>query len=427
MIPQGVVKGVVFYIKDRNNNKLPEDVFWLMKEYRLMVNKAIRNALATGITSRGTLCKSVYKGFREEHDVYSQYIPAAVRVAAGLLKAHRKRLRKYNRKQKKGKGKNKTMPPKVPFSKRLYIKCENQTYQLDRKTGVLRLPIRAGKHVHIELEVSSYHRQYLDDESLVLGSLTITPRKLVVAFRKRDITPFVPETVISLDTNERSLDGVFVSPAGPKAIQLDISKNCVIQERHNERRKRLQKKKVHDRRTQRKLCGREGQREHNRVEAQLYLVAHVILKKALAEKSVIILEDLTGLKLKHWSKRLKRRISSWPRRRLHAILQFMARWSGIPIIFVDPSFTSVSCPICGSVYPVSRMDRMFRCACGWDCPKHINASLNIMIKAASFYEDVARAAQGRPDASWHDPMMSLYDLETGARTEGNGMSGMVGG
>jgi len=40
---------------------------------------------------------------------------------------------------------------------------------------------------------------------------------------------------------------------------------------------------------------------------------------------------------------------------------------------------------------------------------------------------VARAAQGRPDASWHDPMMSRYDLETGARTEGNGMSGIVGG
>ena len=51
---------------------------------------------------------------------------------------------------------------------------------------------------------------------------------------------------------------------------------------------------------------------------------------------------------------------------------------------------------------------------------------NINLPAISFYEELARAVQGRPDASRHDLMMSPYDLFGGARTEANRMSGVVG-
>jgi hypothetical protein len=138
MVRESVVKGVVFYIKDHTHNLLPDEVFWLMKEFRLMVNKTIRTGDRCRLTSRNALCKAMYKGLREEHDLYSQYIPSACEVAGALLKNYRKRLRKG-------------MKTKVPYATRLYLKCENQTYQLDRKAGVIRLPIRAGKHVMIEL------------------------------------------------------------------------------------------------------------------------------------------------------------------------------------------------------------------------------------------------------------------------------------
>jgi len=405
MVREGVIKGVVFYIKDHAHNQLPEEVFWLMKEFRLMVNKTIRTGDRCGLTSRFALCKAMYKGLREEHDLYSQYIPSACEVAGAILKNYRKRLHKGL----------KTM---VPYATRLYLKCENQTYHLDRKTGVIRLPIRAGKHVMIELEVSDYHRRYLDDEKLALGSMTITPKKIVIAFRKKDIKPFVPETVISLDTNERSLDGVLVANDDePVAIRLDTSDVPVLQERHHERRRRLQRKKAHDRRMKTRLCGREGKREHDRIEDRLYKVAKRIVSIAKARKSAIVLEDLTGLRHKGWSKTLNRRLSSWPRRRLHEIILHMARWEGVPVIFVDPWNTSNDCPICRRHNANSRMDSMFRCECGWECDEHLNASLNIFLKAVASSEAVARAVQGRPDASWHDLMMSPYDLFGGARTE----------
>ena len=413
MVNSGVVKGVVFYIKDHANNQLPDDVFGLMKDFRLMVNETIRAGILNKVTSRFALCKIVYKGLRKDYDVYAQYIPSACEVAGSHLKNYRKQKRKNPN-------------TKTPYVTHLSLKAENQTYKLDRKTGMVRLPIKAGKHVDIELTVSKYHRQYLDDETLVLGSLTITPRKLVIAFRKKNITPIVPQTILALDTNERSLDGVFVEPSGPVAVRLDLSEASVIQERHTERRSHLQKKKPYDKRTRDRLCKREGKREHDRVEDRFKKAALMIVWIALMKSSVIVLEDLTGLRMKSWSKKLNRRMSAWPRRRLHELIIQTARWYGIPVILVDPRFTSTNCPICGRKNLNSRMDRMFRCVCGWECDKHINAGLNIMIKAAALYEDVARVLKGGPDASWHDLMKSRYDLMTGARTEGNRMSGTVG-
>jgi len=68
---------------------------------------------------------------------------------------------------------------------------------------------------------------------------------------------------------------------------------------------------------------------------------------------------------------------------------------------------------------------MFRCVCGWECDQHLNASLNIFMKAKDSNEELARALKGGPDASWYDLMKSPYDLVTGARTEANRMSGMM--
>jgi hypothetical protein len=80
--------------------------------------------------------------------------------------------------------------------------------------------------------------------------------------------------VVSLDTNERSLDGVFVREGEGVPVKASFPQVAVIQLKHHDRRKRLQTKKSHDRRTLRRLCRREGKREHDRVEYQMHQVAN---------------------------------------------------------------------------------------------------------------------------------------------------------
>jgi len=401
-----LVKGVVFYL----DSGLPMDARFLLEDFRLAVNNSIRAGFQARVTSRNALCKIAYRDFREQHPrMYAQHLVSAFEVAGGVLKNHRRRVRKG-------------VTGRIPFVKRLMMKAENQAYKLDRKSGVIDLPIRAGCHVELRLVVSQYHRKYLDNMNLSLGSLTVLPDRVIVAFGKDMPKPFVPESALSLDTNERSLDGVFVEGDVAKAVKAEFPDIAIIQQRHHDRRKRLQKKKAHDRRTSRNLCGMEGAREHHRIDYRLHQVANAVLGFAEDRRSAIVLEDLTGIRPRK-GRELNRRLSMWPRRKLHQIIEYKAQWKGIPVVKVDPRNSSRTCPICGKIQ-YSRMGAKFKCVCGWHMDRHINASINLLQTAIS--KGMAGGLWFNPGAFQHDAMMILYDPVTGARSESNGTSGIVG-
>ena len=404
-------RAAVFYI----DGKLAPEARFLMEDFRLATNGAIRAGLQAGVTSRNALNKLVYKDFREEHPgLYAKHLVSAFEVAAGILKNHRRQLKRSRTGQ----------AVHTPFVKRLMMKAENQAYKLDRKEGIVDLPVRAGLHIKCKLVVSQYHRRYLDDEAWSLGSLTLLPDKVVIAFRRIPPKPYAPRSVLSLDTNEKSLDGVFIREGSGVAVWAGFPDVAIIQQRHHDRRKRLQKKKTNDRRTARALCKREGKREHNRVEYRLHQVADTILSFAKSHESAIVLEDLTGIKHKK-NKDMNRRLSMWPRRNLHRIIEYKAEDKGIPIIKVDPRYSSKKCPICGTVQ-YSRMGAEFKCECGWHMDRHINASINLLQTASS--KGLAGGLRFDPGAFRHDAMMILYEPAMAARSEPNGMSedGVVG-
>jgi putative transposase len=401
-----LVRGVAFSL----DSELPFEARSLLEDFRLAVNNAIRAGLQARVSSRNALAKIAYRDFREQHPrMYSQHLVSVFEVAGSILKNHRKRVQKG-------------ISGGTPFVKRLMMKAVNQAYKLDRKTGIIDLPIRAGCHVELRLVVSQYHRKYLEDMTLSLGSLTVLPDRVVVAFRKDAPRKFVPGSVLSLDTNERSLDGVFVEENVAKVVKAEFSDIAIIQKRHHERRRRLQKKKAHDRRTSRRLCRREGTREHRRIDYMLHQVANSVLKFAEERKSAIVLEDLKGMRSKR-SKELNRRLSMWPRRKLHQIIEYKAQWKGIPVVKVDPRNSSRTCPICGRIQ-YSRMGAEFKCECGWHLDRHINASINLLQTAIS--KGMAGGLWFNPGAFQHDVMMILYEPAMAARSEPNGTSGTFG-
>jgi putative transposase len=400
-----LIRSLVFRLKD----PLPNEAKFLMEDFRLAVNNAIRLGVHSNVTSKFALSKLAYKDFRKEHpNMYSQHLVSSFEVAGSILKNHRRRLRKK-------------LPAQVPFVRRLFMKAENQAYRLDRKNGIIDLPIRAGIHVKLELIVSDYHRKYLDDESLSLGSLTLLQDRVVVAIRKHAPKPYAPASVLSLDTNERSLDGVLAKEDRIAAVvRAEFPEVSVIQSVHHERRKRLQKKKSHDRRTAKRLCAREGMREHHRIDYRMHEVANTVLSFAEERKSMIVLEDLTGIKPRR-NKKLNRRISMWPRRKIHQIIEYKAAWRGIPVVKVDPRYSSRKCPVCGRIQD-SRKGTEFVCGCGWRMDRHINASINLLQTVAS--KKAAGGLRFDPGAFQHDVVMVLCGPGRAVRPEPNGTSNM---
>jgi len=310
-----------------------------------------------------------------------------------------------------------------PYIRRPILKAENQSYWLDRETGRLRIPLQGTEGVQLLLPISEWHRSFLSDSTWGLGSLTVVPGKVLVVVRKEAPPIYQPTSAMAFDTNENSLDGVLAE--GPDGCPVTLSLGGVrqIQATHFRRRRRLARQKAHDRRVQRKLLAREGKRERNRVRQRLHLTSKLLVDTAKAFGSAIVLESLTLHATRGRSRRMNRRLSSWPRGEIHRQIEYKAALAGVPVIKVNPQWTSKTCPVCGARRR-DRVGKVFVCEmCDWEMDRQINAGLNILKTALASNEALARAVRFQPGALRHDVVSPLYDLLReggGAREEPSG-------
>ena len=406
MVSAPVVRSLSFPAQE-----LPQALLGLLAEFRLVVNQSIRIALREDIRSRARLARAAYGVLSAEHTIYKQYIPSAFEVALGVLKAYRRRVRKGRK-------------TNTPYVRRLFLKAENQSYWLDRETGRLRIPIRGTEGVQLMLPLSEWHRSFLSDPSWDLGSLTVAPERIIVTVRTGAPEPYEPMAAMALDTNEDSLDGVEAAGTSARLLTIPFGGVRTVQATHFRRRRRLAKKKAHDRRVKRKLLRSEGRREHNRVKQRFHRVSKALVAAAVKAKAAVVLEDLTLHGAGGRSRRTNRRLSSWPRGELHRQIEYKAALAGVPVIKVNPAWTSKTCPVCGARRR-ERVGQDFVCSvCDWEMDRQHNAALNILQSALASNEALARAVRFRPGALRHDAMSPLYDPLRGgggAREEPSGV------
>jgi len=384
---------------------------WLLAEFRLIVNESIRAALKEEIRSRVRLARAAYADLSARHFIHKKYISSAFEVALSILKAHRRRLRKRKKSS-------------VPYMRRLMLRADNQSYWLDRDEGRIRIPIRGTEGVQLQLPLSNWHRSILSDPSWELGSLTVVPGSIIVVVRQEAPLPYEPRSAIALDTNEDSLDGVIAGRDSPALLTIPLDGVRNVQATHFRRRRKLAQRKARDRRVARRLLRREGRRERNRVRQRLHNVSKSLIEFAQADHSAIVLEDLTLHGAGGRSRKMNRRLSSWPRGLIHHLIEYKAALAGVPVIKVNPAWTSKTCPVCGA----RRRDRVgkdFVCLmCDWEMDRQINAGMNILKTALASNEALARAVRFQPGALRDDVVSPLYDLLRGgggAREEPSGV------
>ena len=95
---------------------------------------------------------------------------------------------------------------------------------------------------------------------------------------------------------------------------------------------------------------------------------------------------------------------------MHRQIAYKALAAGVPIIKVNPAWTSKTCPACGA----RRRDRVgqdFVClVCDWEMDRQHNAGLNILNTALASDEALARAVRFQPGALRKDVVIPLYEL-----------------
>lgn len=131
----------------------------------------------------------------------------------------------------------------------------------------------------------------------------------------------------------------------------------------------------------RKLAGREARfRKHTN-----HVISKVIVQTAERTGRGIALEELTGIRGRVTARRSQRsRLHSWAFRQLRAFLAYKAKLAGIPLMAVDPRYTSQACSCCGVIDRKNRPNQAtFSClSCGHSEAADINAARNIRAKAA---------------------------------------------
>jgi hypothetical protein len=281
----------------------------LFSDFRLLTNLALRQAIQESVTSRKSLSRFARDQALLLH-VNGSHSRCALHIALALVAGHRRRLRQPG------------PSPRVPYVRRPFLRADDSTFHFDATSGKLRLPLRRGEWASSTAEVSDYHRRVLADPTLTVKQLHLTSDRMVLILEKAVPAPYAPTSLLALDTNEGSLDGVTVGSEGTRPTRVDFSEIPILQRRHMERRRRLARRKATDRRLRRVLLGREGRREHDRVRSRLHVLSKRMVEVAAEHSAAIALEDLSKLPRRNrgrgWrSPRTRRRLSSWPRGELH--------------------------------------------------------------------------------------------------------------
>jgi putative transposase len=113
----------------------------------------------------------------------------------------------------------------------------------------------------------------------------------------------------------------------------------------------------------------------------------------------IALEELTGIRERVRLRKPQRAThSSWSFAQLGAFITYKARRAGVPVVYVDPAYTSRTCAECGHIDKANRVSQAwFACrSCGVVAHADRNGSRNIRARAWELWRRGARSTAPDP-------------------------------
>lgn len=103
-----------------------------------------------------------------------------------------------------------------------------------------------------------------------------------------------------------------------------------------------------------------------------------IVEQAMKETNpVIVMEDLTNIRNTAKVRKSQRNtLHQWVFKRLQQAIEYKANWEGIPVVYIDPRYSSQICSKCGELN--KRIKHTYKCKhCGFEANSDYNAGRNI--------------------------------------------------
>ena len=342
--------------------------------FRYCTNEAIRIGSQKQITSKFSLHKELYYKLRS--DFAAKFVYGSLECATAKLKQHKK-------------AKRKNPDARLPHVWKNMLRLDNQSYKIE--DGTLRFPVKPRRHSYIRL--ASYVLDKL--ENTKLGSITITPNKLIISYSK-EVTEKEPEHFVGID---RNLDNATSFDSTGKFMVYNLQKATKIKQKYRIVKSHFRR---NDARIRKKIFVKYGIKEKNKTHQLL----HNVSKKIVSDNKGIILEDISGIRKLYQKgngqeRKFRGRMNSWSFYELQRQIEYKARWFGLPVIYVSAAGTSSKCAVCGSKIEPEEHRMLFCPNCNVTVDRDINAAKNIL----------ARGLRLRPDALQGEAMKQSKDAE----------------
>ena len=177
---------------------------------------------------------------------------------------------------------------------------------------------------------------------------------------------------MGVDLNTTGHCAVAANPATGGVLKLGKMAYHIHQKYKNIRRK-LQKKRKY--RAVQQLKNKES-----RIVRDLnHKISRKIAQEAKNNQAGIVLEDLKEIrKTAKTSKKFKYALNSWSFYQLRIFIEYKAKLLGIPVVKIDPRYTSQQCSRCGLLG--ERKGKLFKCSCGHVENADVNASFTISLR-----------------------------------------------
>jgi putative transposase len=156
--------------------------------------------------------------------------------------------------------------------------------------------------------------------------------------------------------------------------------------RQRDLRRKLQRKNT---KSARRVLKRQRRKEARHARDTNHVISKRIVTEAKRTGCGIALEDLTGIRDRARLRKPQRvTLHSWAFAQLGEFISYKARRAGVPVVIVDPAFTSRMCADCGHVDKRNRVSQAwFICrSCGVVAHADRNGSRNIAARAAILWD-----------------------------------------
>ena len=185
--------------------------------------------------------------------------------------------------------------------------------------------------------------------------------------------PVEPTSWLGIDLNATGHCLVAANPTTGKVLKLG-KKSQHIHKKYKQQRRRLQKL------GKLKLVKKIKNKESRIVRDLNHKISRKVVNDALKNSAGIVLEDLKGIRrTKKQAKSFKYSLHSWSFYQLKSFLIYKAKLLGIPVVEIDPRYTSQQCSRCGLLG--QRNKKYFECpACGHVSDADVNAAFVISLR-----------------------------------------------